>query len=99
MYLFTLTATPDADNEEHAGFECADISAWINFVEPVGAEELARFYISEAGWTPGDTLATYEIVEDGVAEDDESFEFVEEAKKFGHSLLIEAWEVDDEEEA
>jgi hypothetical protein len=99
MYLFTLTATPDADNEEHAGFECADISAWINFVEPAGAEELARFYIFEAGWTPGDTLATYEIVEDGVAEDDESFEFVEEAKKFGHSLLIEAWEIDDEEEA
>ena len=98
MYLFTLTATPDADNEEHAGFECADVSAWINFIEPAGAEELARFYIRESGWTPGDTLSYFEIVEDAIPEDDEAFEFVKDAKEFGHSLLIEAWEEADEDE-
>ena len=99
MYLFTLTATPDSDNEEHAAFECADISAWIDFKEPAGAEELARFYIREAGWTPGDTLAFYDIVEDDIPAEDESHEFIAEAKEFGHSLLIEAWEEEDDEEA
>ena len=54
MYLFTIAAAPDAENEEHGEFTHADVSAWINFQEPAGAEELARFYIREAGWTPGD---------------------------------------------
>jgi len=98
MYLFTLTATPHADNEEHAGFECADVSAWIDFVEPAGAEELARFYIREAGWTPGDLLNFFELADDAVSEDDETYEFIKEAHEFGHSLLIEAWEEDDSEE-
>lgn len=97
MYLFTLTATPNAENDEHAGFECADVSAWINFVEPAGAEELARFYIRESGWAPGDTLAYYEIVVDAIAEDDETYEFVQEAITYGHSLLIEAWEEEDDD--
>ena len=83
MFLFTLTAAPDADNEEHAEFECADVSAWINFVEPAGAEELARFYIRESGWTPGDTLAYYEIAVETVTEDDETYEYVQEAKQYG----------------
>ncbi len=97
MYLFTLTATPNADNEEHKGFECADVSAWINFQEPAGAEELARFYIRESGWAPGDTLAYFEVVEDALDDDDESLEFVREAREFGHSLLIEAWEEEDDD--
>lgn len=95
MFLFTFTAIPDADNEEHSNFDCADVSAWINYVEAAGAEELARFYIKEAGWTPGDLLNYYELAEESMAEDDESREFIEEAKEFGHSLLIEAWEEDE----
>ena len=98
MYLFTLTATPSAENEEHQGYECADVSAWINFQEPAGAEELARFYIRESGWTPGDTLAFFEVVDDGMDDDDEALEFVKEAREFGHSLLIEAWEEEDEDD-
>jgi hypothetical protein len=98
MYLFTITATPNGDNVEHAAFECADVSAWIEFKEAAGAEELARFYIRESGWIPGDTLASYEIVEETIPEGDEAFEFMKEAKEFGHSLLIEAWEEDDSEE-
>jgi hypothetical protein len=31
-----------------------------------------------------------------MSEDDEMWEFVKEAREFGHSLLIEAWEEDDE---
>ena len=96
MYLFTITAAPDPENEEHAEFTHADVSAWINFQEPAGAEELARFYIREAGWTPGDTLNFFELAEEAMSEDDEMWEFVKEAKEFGHSLLIEAWEEDDD---
>lgn len=99
MYVFTLTAAPDPDNEEHAEFHNADVSAWINFPEPAGAEELARFYTREAGWTPGDTLSFFELAEEALSEDDEMWEFFKEAKEFGHSLLIEAWEEDDEAEA
>lgn len=102
MYLFTLTATPDADNEEYRLFNYADVSAWINFQEPAGAEELARFYIREAGWTPGDTLSFFELADEAMTEDEETWEFIKEAREFGHSLLIEAWEEeeddDDEEE-
>ena len=98
MYLFTFTATPNAENVEHANFECADVSAWIDFVEPAGAEELARFYVRESGWAPGDTLACYEIAADAITDEDESYEFVQEAQEFGHSLLIEAWEEEDDEE-
>lgn len=98
MYLFTFTATPDADNEEHQNFDCADVSAWIDYAEAAGAEELARFYIREAGWTPGDLLNFFELAEEAMAEGDESAEFIREAKEFGHSLLIEAWEEDDSEE-
>ena len=96
MYLFTIAAAPDAENEEHGEFTHADVSAWINFQEPAGAEELARFYIREAGWTPGDTLSFFELAEEAMTEDDEMWEFMKEAKEFGHSLLIEAWEEDDE---
>lgn len=92
-----MTATPNVENEEYAKFECADVSAWINFVEPAGAEELARFYIRESGWTPGDTLSFYEIVEEAIEEGDEALEFIKEAREFGHSLLIEAWEEEDDE--
>lgn len=96
MYLFTLSATPDPDNEEHKEFDQADVSAWINFQEPAGAEELARFYIREAGWVPGDTLGYYELAEEAMTDEDEMWEFIKEAKEFGHSLLIETWEEDEE---
>lgn len=96
MYLFTLTAEPDADNEEHSGFTHADVSVWINYQEPAGAEELAHFYVREAGWSPGDTLNFFELAEEAMTEDDEMWEFIKEAKEFGHSLLIEAWEEDEE---
>lgn len=98
MYLFTLTATPDADNEEYRLFNYADVSAWIDFQEPSGAEELARFYIREAGWIPGDTLSYFELADEAMSEDDEMWEFIKEAREFGHSLLIEAWEEEDEGE-
>ena len=95
MYLFTFTATPNADNEEHSNFESADVSAWIDFVEPAGAEELARFYIREAGWTPGDLLNFFELAEEAMNAEDETAEFIKESREFGHSLLIEAWEDDE----
>jgi len=95
MFLYTFTATPHADNEEHQNFECADVSAWIDFVEAAGAEELARFYIREAGWVPGDLLNFFELAEEAMDDDDETRTFIKEAKEYGHSLLIEAWEQDD----
>ena len=95
MFLFTFTATPHPDNEEHGNYDCADVSAWINYIEAAGAEELARFYMREAGWIPGDLLSFYELADEAMGEDDESYEFIREAREFGHSLLIEAWEEDD----
>lgn len=97
MYLFTITATPNTDNEEHGEFTQADVSAWINYQEPAGAEELARFYIRETGWTPGDLLNFFELAEEAMTEEDEMWEFIKEAKEFGHSLLIEAWEEEDDD--
>ncbi len=96
MFLFTISAEPDPENEEHGEYTHADVSAWINFQELHGAEELARFYIREAGWTPGDTMSSFELAEEAMTEDDEMWEFIVEAREFGHSLLIEAWEEDDE---
>lgn len=98
MFLFTVTATPNADNDEHQKFDYADVSAWIDYVDAAGAEQLARFYITEAGWIPGDTLSYFELAEEAMTEDEETYEFVKEAREFGHSLLIEVWEEDDTEE-
>ena len=95
MYLFTFTATPGADNEEFRQFDYADVSAWIDFAEAAGAEELARFYIRQAGWVPGDLLNYFELAEEALADEGESREFIGEAREYGHSLLIEAWEEDD----
>lgn len=98
MFLFTLTATPSTDNEEYRLIDCADVSAWINYADAAGAEQLARFYTAEAGWTPGDILSFFELADEAMTEDEETYEFIKEAREFGHSLLIEVWEEDESDE-
>ena len=51
MFHFVLHAVPKEPTADTAG---AYVSCWIDFRERDGAELLARHYIEETGWTPGE---------------------------------------------
>ena len=51
MFHFVLHAVPNEPMPDTAG---AYVSCWIDFRQRDGAELLARHYVEQSGWTPGE---------------------------------------------
>ena len=64
MFLFTIRAKPDPENDEvDDDVGGAYVNVWVNFPE-AAAEVVAWFYIKETGWVPEMTIETSWVYEE-----------------------------------
>ena len=95
MYWFLIHATPPRPSAHSGG---AYVTCWINFALQDGAELLAKHYISEAGWTPGDVEEVQIVERDHYAGEPE-LQYFDEAAKDGASFVFHTYPLDDAGEA
>lgn len=84
MFHFVLHAIPKQAEQDTAG---AYVSCWIDFRHREGAELLARHYVEESGWTPGEIEEARWVEESDYAGAPELQYFLE-AKQDGASLVF-----------
>lgn len=98
MYLFTIRAKPDPDNEDiDDDVGGAYVNVWVNFPEQDAAEVVAKYYISEAGWIPDLTLEIHWVDEEDYEANDEDKDYFMEALQDGSCLVFNQWPKDAED--
>ncbi len=84
MYWFMIHATPPRPRAHSGG---AYVICWINFAIQDGAELLAKHYIREAGWVPGD-FEEVRIVDRDDYGDEPEVQYFDEAAKDGACVVF-----------
>lgn len=98
MFYFRIEATPSLENEADAETGGAFVNCWIDFKIQDGAEELARYYIKQAGWVPGETEAARWVEKEEYREMPETLVWFTEAEEDGVCLVFHSWPVGAEDE-
>ncbi|NQT20219.1 MAG: hypothetical protein HQ592_10985 [Planctomycetes bacterium] len=94
MFLFTILAKPSPGNGEASDAGGAFVNVWVDFKEQSGAEHIARYYIVEAGWVPGETQEVSIVTEDDYPADDEEAAYFLQAGQDGSCLVFHEWPAD-----
>ena len=92
MYRFVIHATPIQPTGNCGG---AYVSCWINFPLLEGAELLAKHYIRDAGYEPGEIDKVYDVSRSDYSDDDADLQYFEEAEADGASLVFHNYPLDD----
>ncbi len=98
MYFFNITATPKPGDERNADVEGAYVNCWVNFQLQDGAELLARFYIEEAGWVPGEIEDVSWVEEEDYRDRPEFMQYFREAEQDGASFVFHSWFAGEDED-
>ena len=98
MYFFNILAAPKPGTEQAEDAGGAYVNCWINFPLEDGAELLARFYIGEAGWEPGEKVDQRWVEEEDYADEPEWMQYFREAEEDGASFVFYSWPIDEGEE-
>jgi hypothetical protein len=91
VFFFTFEATPAPDSENAATDGGAYINCWVNFKQYDGAEVLARYYIEQTGWIPGEITESFIVSGDRYSDDPETLAFYREAEEDGICLSFYIW--------
>jgi hypothetical protein len=84
VFHFVFHAVPKEPMPDTAG---AYVSCWIDFRQRDGAELLARFYVEQSGWIPGEVEEATWVEEDRY-EGTPELQYVREARQDGASFVF-----------
>jgi hypothetical protein len=91
MYFFNIQAIPKPETEKSGGVAGAYVQCWINFVLQDGAELLARYYIEQSGWIPGEKEDERWVEEEDYADEPQLLEYYREATEDGACFVYHTW--------
>ena len=98
MYFFNIQATPKPGTEKAEEVGGAYVDCWINFVLQDGAELLARYYIEQSGWIPGEKEDERWVEAEDYEDEPQLLQYYQEAEEDGACFVYHTWPVDGEDD-
>lgn len=99
MFRFTIEALPSDEIAKAENFTGASIDAWIDFKDPWAAELIAKLYIKENGWLPGETTEAHEVGADDYKEDAKGLEHFQNAETDGAAFAYRVFRGEEQSDA
>lgn len=91
MYFFTIQATAKPGTQQAEETGGAYINCWINFVSQDGAELLARYYIEQSDWVPGEKMEERWLEAKDYVAQPELLQYYRQAEEEGTCFIYHTW--------
>lgn len=96
MFQLNVHAIPVEESENFEKFAGAYITVYLNYLDPDGAYELARYYVTEEGWEIKEIEEEYFVINSEAEVEEDQLEFYRQAMETGYSIIFHCYETEDE---
>ena len=98
MWYFILKVSPKPNTEIAKEAGGAYVNCWIDFREKEGVEDLAKFYLNQAGWNYEETQEVRWVEKADYDDDPKGMQCFLEAEADSGSFAVNQWGANGEEE-
>lgn len=97
MHYFMIEVTPTAENPAAKELGGAYVGCWINFLIEDGAELLARHYLQQEGWVPGEVEERRWVTPESYEPGSDALSHYLEAEADGACFVFHTWDANAED--